>query len=74
MRARFPTVASEDLEVVAMPLPGDVDRQQVRHGSVTALGERGLLSPRHVCDPPLDAAPHAETDRFVGLVAEALAE
>ena len=73
MRARFPTVASESLDVVALPLPAGTDRQQVRHGAVTALGERGLLSPRHVCDAPLDTPPHPETERFVGMLAEQLA-
>jgi hypothetical protein len=74
MRARFPALETEDLEVVAMPLPDGVNRQQVRHGSVTALGERGLLSPRHVCDPPQNADPDPQTDRFVELVAESLGE
>ena len=65
MRARFPDLAGEDLHVVASPLPGDVDRQRVRHGAVALLAERDLLSERHVCDPPLPAEPHAETERFV---------
>ena len=65
MRARFPELAGEDLDVVALPLPGDVDRQRVRHGAVALLAERGLLSERHVCDPPQPAEPHPETDRFV---------
>jgi hypothetical protein len=65
MRARFPDLASEDLDVLAVELPEDVDRQRVRHGAVALLAERGRLSPRQVCDPPLEADPHPETDRFV---------
>jgi hypothetical protein len=72
MRARYPELASEELDVLAHELPADADRQQVRHGAVTALGERGLLSARHVCDPPLAAEPHPETDTFVAAVAEHL--
>lgn len=65
MQARYPELASEELDVLAHELPAGVDRQQIRHGSVTALGEHGLLAERHVCDPPLAAEPHPETDRFV---------
>jgi hypothetical protein len=72
MRARYPELANEELEVVAARLPADVDRQQVRHGAVALLAERGLLSERHVCDPQLEAAPHPETDAFVAAVAERL--
>ena len=72
IRARFPDVAGERLEVVALALAEAVDRQQVRQGAVSLLGERGLLSPRQVCDPPRDAAPHPETDRFVGDITKRL--
>ena len=48
MRARYPELATEELEVVAVDLPADVDRQQVRHGAFALLAERGLLSDRHV--------------------------
>jgi hypothetical protein len=68
MRARFPSHADEDLEVLAVELPEGVDRQRIRHGAATLLGERGLLSPRHVCDPPLGADPAAETDAFVNAI------
>ena len=70
MRARYPTVAAEELDVLAHELPAGVDRQQVRHGAVAVLAERGLLSGRHVCDPPLAADPHAETATFVAALAE----
>ena len=53
-----------------MELAEDVDRQQVRHSAVRLLGERGLLAPDHVCDPPLEAARTGETERFVDTVAE----
>ena len=72
MRARYPALASEELDVLAHELPAGVDRQQVRHGVVTALGEQGLLSERHVCDPPLASDPHPETESFVAAVAEHL--
>jgi hypothetical protein len=65
MRSRFPELASEDLDVVALELPAGVDRQRVRHGAVAQLAERGRLSGRQVCDPASPAAPHPETDRFV---------
>jgi hypothetical protein len=70
MRARYATLGEEELDVLAIELPDGVDRQQVRHGAVHAFGERGLLSARNVCDPPLAVEPHAETDRFVAAVAE----
>jgi hypothetical protein len=69
MRARYPELANEDLDVVAMSLADDVDRQQVRHSAVPLLAERGLLAPNHVCDPPLEAARTSETERFVDTVA-----
>jgi hypothetical protein len=72
MRARFPQLADEELQVVAVPLPADVDRQRVRHGAVALLGERGLLSDRHVCDPPLEAKPTAEAEELAAAVAERL--
>jgi hypothetical protein len=72
MRARYPELANEELDVLAHELPAGVDRQQVRHGAVVALAERGLLSDRHVCDPPLAAEPHPETDTFVAGVGEHL--
>ena len=72
MRARYPELASEELDVVAVRLAEDVDRQQVRHSAVRLLGERGLLAPNHVCDPPLEAAQTGETERFADTVAEHL--
>jgi hypothetical protein len=72
MRARYPEVAKEDLDVVAVPLPPEVDRQRVRHGAVALLAERGLLSARHVCDPPLPAAPTVQAEQLVAAVAEQL--
>ncbi|MGH3073059.1 MAG: hypothetical protein ACRDNB_12440 [Gaiellaceae bacterium] len=73
MLARYPTLADEELEVVFMELAEGVERQRVRHGTVTKLGERGLLSERHVCDPPPDLGPSEDADRFVGLIAERMA-
>ena len=68
MRARFPELADEELHVLAVELPDDVDRQRIRHGAVRQLDERGLLSTRQVCDPPLEAEPHPETDAFVDAI------
>ena len=51
-----PSSAHEELDVVALRLADGVDRQQVKHAVVRLLGERGLLSGGHVCDPPLEAA------------------
>ena len=72
MRARFEGLAAEELDVVAFELPDDVDRQQVRHGAVTELGARGLLSERQVCDPPLEVAPSPVTERFVAAIEQRL--
>ena len=58
--------------MLAFELPTGVDRQQVRHSAVTRLAEQGLLSERHVCDPPREAEPAAETQRFVAALAEHL--
>jgi hypothetical protein len=68
MRVRYATLADDELDVLFMELPEDAERQRVRHGTVTQLGERGLLSPRHVCDPPPDLGASEEADRFVELV------
>lgn len=68
MRARYAELASEELDVLALRLPAGVDRQQVRHGAVARLAERGLLSERHVCDQPQPADPTAEADELVGAV------
>jgi hypothetical protein len=72
MRARYAALADEKLDVVAVPLPPDVDRQRVRHGAVALLGERGLLSPRHVCDTPLPAEPTAQAEELVAAIEERL--
>ena len=72
MRARFPELASEELDVLAVELPEDVDRQRVRHGAVALLAERGHLSPRQVCDPPLETEPHPETESFVAALEDRL--
>jgi hypothetical protein len=72
MRARYASLADEELDVLFMELPEDADRQRVRHGAVRQLDERGLLSERNVCDPPPDLGPSDEADRFVELVVERL--
>ncbi|MBA2384140.1 MAG: hypothetical protein H0V68_05690 [Actinobacteria bacterium] len=70
--ARFPEVAREELDVLALRLPEDADRQEVRHAVVTRLGERGLLAERHVCDPPAEPSTSVDADRLVEAVAEHL--
>jgi hypothetical protein len=72
MRARFAELAREELDVLAMELSDEIDRQQVRHGAVSELAQRGLLSARHVCDPPATAAAAPETVRFVDSIAAQL--
>jgi hypothetical protein len=72
MRARFPELAGEELDVLAVELPDGVDRQRIRHGAVGLLVERGLLSPREVCDPPRAAGPAPETKAFVDAIEAAL--
>jgi hypothetical protein len=73
MRARFPSLAEEDLDVVAVPLDVATDRQQARHGAVHLLVGRGLLSDRHVCDDPPEVEPTVESEGLVTAVAERLA-
>jgi hypothetical protein len=70
MAARYPELAHQELDVVALELAKDVDRQQVRHSAVRLLAGRGLLAPDHVCDPPLEAAATDDTERFVDTIAE----
>ncbi len=72
IRARFPAVADEPIEVLAHELPDGVDRQQVRHGAVAELDARGLLSTRHVCAAARATEPHAESARFVAALADEL--
>jgi hypothetical protein len=72
MRDRYSELTGEELDVLALQLPPDVDRQQVRHGAVSLLAERGLLSERHVCDPPLPAEPTRQADELVAAVEERL--
>jgi hypothetical protein len=69
MRARYASLGEDELDVVALPLDEGVDRQRVRHGAVRLLEARGLLSERHVCDPPLEADPTPEAEALVDAVA-----
>jgi hypothetical protein len=68
MRERYSELADEEIDVLALRLPPEVDRQQVRHGAVALLAERGLLSERHVCDPPLPAERTVQADEFAAAV------
>ena len=70
MRDRFPSLADEELEVVAVPLEPAVDRQRARHGAVHLFAERGMLSARHVCDDPAVVEPSEEAAALVTAVAE----
>jgi hypothetical protein len=72
MRHRFDALQEQDLDVLAFPLAEETDRQRVRHGAVRLLDVRGLLSPRHVCDPALDAEPAPETEAFVAAIGDRL--
>ena len=70
MRARFDELAAEELDVVAVELAVGVDRQRVRHGAVALLAERGLLSGRQVCDPPIPAEATPQAEELVAAVEE----
>ena len=70
MRERYSEVAAEELDVLALRLPDEVDRQHVRHGAVALFAERGLLSDRHVCDPALPAPPTPQAEELVAAVEE----
>jgi hypothetical protein len=72
MRERYSELAEEEIDVLALRLPAEVDRQQVRHGAVALLAERGLLSDRHVCDPPLLAEPTEQADELAAAIEERL--
>ena len=72
MRARFDALATEELDVVAVELADDVDRQRVRHGAVALLAARGLLSDRQVCDAPQPAEPTPQAEELVAAVEERL--
>jgi hypothetical protein len=69
LRARYAGLGAEELVVLAQPLAPEADRQLVRHGAVRLLQARGLLSPRHVCDPPAEAEPTLEAEALVAAVA-----
>ena len=69
MRARFDQLAAEELDVVAVELADGVDRQR-GHGAVALFAERGLLSGRQVCDPPLPAEPTPQAEELVAAVEE----
>jgi hypothetical protein len=65
IRARFTEWETEELDVVAIELAPEADRQAARHGAVRLLEARRLLSPRHVCDPPGEVEPNADAERLV---------
>jgi len=69
LRARYPSSATEELDVVALRLPEGVDRQEVKHAVVARLGERGLLSERHGCDAPAAVPSSGSAERLVAVVA-----
>jgi hypothetical protein len=74
LRARYPDSGHEELDVIALRLPDGVDRQQVKHAVVRLLGERGLLSERHVCHPPAEVASSmaSDADPLIEAIAEHL--
>lgn len=74
LRARYPAHADEELDVLAVPLEAATDRQQARHDAVRLLAVRGLLSERHVCDPPGEGEPTAESEALVEAIAEWLGQ
>jgi hypothetical protein len=52
VKARYPDVAHEPLDVLAFPVPSRLDRAAVKTALVDRLETRGLLSERYVGDPP----------------------
>lgn len=52
VKARYPDVAHEALDVLAFPVPDRLDRTAVKSGLVDRLETRGLLSERYVGDQP----------------------
>ncbi|HXG69151.1 MAG TPA: hypothetical protein VNJ04_00900, partial [Gemmatimonadaceae bacterium] len=50
--ARYPESRSEPLDVIAVRLPTDVQRQEVKQAVVDQLAGRQLLSDGYVGDPP----------------------
>jgi hypothetical protein len=69
LRARYAALADGELVVLALQLSAEADRQRVRHGAVRQLEACGLLSTRHVCDPPAEVEPPSEAEELVAAVA-----
>ena len=57
--ARYPRAATEPLDVIAVPVPADVPRREVKEVLIADLAARGLLSDRYVGDPPGTERPPA---------------
>jgi hypothetical protein len=57
--ARYPQAATEPLDVIAVRVPADAPRGEVKEALVAELATRGLLSDRYVGDPPGAGPPTA---------------
>ncbi len=71
--ARYPESSSEPLDVIAVRLPGDVQRQEVKQAVIDRLAGHQLLSDGYVGDPPnaQGDTPHASAghaDRLVSRI------
>jgi hypothetical protein len=68
--AGYADVAADDLDVVAVRVPDDLDRQHAKRAAIAALAARGFLSERYFGEAPESAAttvPAAE--RLVSAIA-----
>ncbi|TDC53627.1 hypothetical protein E1212_05525 [Jiangella ureilytica] len=74
MKARYPDIARDPLDVLAFPVPSRLDRAAVKSALVERLETRGLLSERYVGDQPaLLTGNGAVTPAVERMVAEVIA-
>lgn len=52
VRARYPGIGADPIDVVAFRLPGSLPRSEVKVAVIAHLGAAGLLSAHYVGDPP----------------------
>ena len=73
MATRFDRIASSELDIVAMRVPAEISRAEVRDALGVRLEEEGLLAPDAIVDhlqPLVDPSPECVelADRFVARV------
>jgi hypothetical protein len=52
LKARYPGIGTDSLDVIAFPLPESVPRSHAKAAAIDRLGAAGLLSEHYVGDPP----------------------